>query len=111
MANNSIKSILLDSIASSILGVNYQAINENGTEGACFMIRIINNSTKDVTISFDGVNDHEFVPLGTIAQIEVQTNAQPTNSTALFNKGLIVYAKGTAGTGNVYLTGYYQERS
>lgn len=108
MPQNTVKALELFSIASSILGVNYQAINENGAEGACFLLRITNNSTKDVTISYNGLVDNEIVLAGQVLNLNVQTNSQPNNKTCLFPKGQIVYAKGTAGTGTIYLTGYYQ---
>jgi hypothetical protein len=39
--------------------------------------------------------------------INFQANAQPTSWTALVQKGLILYIKATAGTGTVYMSGYY----
>lgn len=108
MATNRVNAIPLTSIASSTVGSTYAAINATGLPDACFMIRINNDSTKDVTVSYDGTNDHEFIIAGDFLQVDAQNNARPNNFTALFPKGMVVYVKGTAGTGNVYLSGYYQ---
>jgi len=109
MPKNTVQAIELFSIASSVLDVNYQAINEDGAEGACFLLRITNDSTTNVTISYNGLVDHDIVLPGDVLNINAQTNSRPNNQTCLFPKGQIVYAKGTAGTGTIYLTGYYQE--
>jgi len=105
---NSVQAIVLTSIDSATFTGAYQAVNTSGLDKNCFMIRIINNSTHDVTVSYDGTHDHDFVPHGTVAQISFQTNAQPNNFTANLAKGTVVYVKGTAGAGLVYLAGYFQ---
>lgn len=104
---NVIKSIPLTNIASSTLTTTYQAINTTGLPNACSIIRIISTSTTGVTVSYDGVTDNDYVPAATISQLSFQTNGQPNNFASLLPVGTIVYVKGTAGTGNVYLAGYY----
>ena len=69
--------------------------------------RIINNSTDDVTVSYDGTNDHEYVPKATVVQLSFEANAQPNNFVSVLQIGTRVYVKGTAGTGNIYLSGYF----
>lgn len=108
MATNRVNAIPLTSIASSSVTGTYAAINTNGLPEACFMIRINNDSNKDITVSYDGTTDHEFIIAADFLQVDAQNNSRPNNFTALFAKGMIVYVKGTAGTGNVYLSGYYQ---
>jgi hypothetical protein len=108
MATNAVKPIPLTNIASSTVAGTYAAINASGLPNACIMIRIINNSNKDVTVSFDGTNDHEFVPTMTSVLLEFETNALPNAVAALLPIGTVVYVKGTAGTGNIYLAGWYQ---
>ena len=105
---NSIKAIPLKSIASSGVSSSYAAINSTGLPNGCFLLRIINNSNEDITVSYDGSTDNEYVPTMTTLQLPVQSNAQPVNSVAVFPIGTIVYVKGTGGTGYVYLAGYYQ---
>ena len=103
---NIVKSVTLGSLASSGISSTYTAVIT--LSNACFMIRIINNSDEDVTVSYDGTHDADFIPEMSSAQIQAQTNAQPTNSVANFAQGTTIYVKGTSGTGSVYVAGYYQ---
>ncbi len=108
MAMNLIKVIPLTSINSAAFTGAYQVVNTNGTANACILIRIINDSNVDVTVSYDGATDHDFVPAGTQNVLQFQANAQPTGNAALLAKGTKVYVKGAAGVGLVYLAGYFQ---
>ena len=105
---NIINAVELFYIGSNVIEDTYQSINSAGLPYACFLVRIINNSDEDVTVSYDGSTDHDFVPKNTTLQLPLQTNSQPSNYVALMAKGTIVYVKGTAGTGDVYLAAYYQ---
>jgi len=108
MAQNSVKPFQLTTILSSTMILNtFQAINPDGFEEAPFFIRVTNGSTMPVVISFDGINDHEFILSETAFDLPSQTNSQPNAQVALFPKLTVVYARGTAGTGNVTLSGYY----
>lgn len=108
---NALYPIPLTSIDSSTFTGSYQVVNTNGLPNPCFLIRIINNSDKDITVSYDGTNDHEFVPTKTSLQLPLQSNAQPTNWVSLIAQGTKIYVKGSVGTGLVYLVGYYQKTS
>lgn len=105
---NSIQAIALTSIDSATFTGSYQAINSSGLSKNCFMIRITNNSNKDVTVSYNGSTDHDFIKAGTSIQLSFQDMAQPNNFIANMSLGTIVYVKGAAGAGLVYLAGYYQ---
>ena len=107
MAQNSVKPFILSSILSSTLTGLYAPLNGTGFLQAPFFIRIVNSGSLAVTISYNGVDDHEFIPAGTIFELNSQTNSQPNAQVALFSKGTIVYIKGVAGTGSIYLSGYY----
>jgi hypothetical protein len=107
MAQNSVKPFLLSSKASSTVTGSYTALNSSGFIQSPFFIRINNASNQAITVSYDGVNDHEYISLGGILELPTQTNSQPNAHMALFPKGTVVYVKGTAGTGNIYLSGYY----
>lgn len=107
MAQDTVKALVLTSIASSTVTGTYQPINPNGTEAACFLLRIINDSDESITISYDGINDNEFLLANTFYDIATQTNSQPNARFALFAKYTKVYVKGSAGSGSVYLSGYY----
>jgi hypothetical protein len=107
MAQNSVKPFILSSMLSSAITALYAPLNGTGFIQAPFFIRINNASSQAITISYDGINDHEFLSSGTFFELPSQTNSQPNAQVALFPKNTIVYIKGTAGTGNIYLSGYY----
>ena len=107
MANKStVKAIPLTTIASSTLTGTYQAINALGLGFPCFVLRLNSTSTTAVTVSYDGTTDHEFLLNGATLQIMTQTNSN-VSTNAMFSASTKVYVKGTAGTGNIYLSGYY----
>lgn len=111
MAKNIIKNIPLQSIDSSTFTGNYQVLSA-GLPQACFLVRIVNNSDRDITISYDGSNDHDFIAQKTTLQLPIQANSQPASFVANIRQGTPLYVKGTAGgTGLVYLAGYYQPAS
>ena len=105
---NFVQAIPISSLDSAGIGVSYLAINAGGLPEACFLVKIINNSNTDVTISYDGINDNDFMQDGEIITLNLQTNSQPNNHIALMRKGTVIYAKGTAGVGLIYVVGYYQ---
>jgi hypothetical protein len=105
--------IPLTSVAGSAFTGSYQAINSSGLPQGVCILRIINNSSSDVLISYDGSTNHDFVTKsGGVLTINAQTNAQPNTSIANFRAGTIVYLNGTAlSTGNLYLAAYYQPQA
>jgi len=105
---NIVQAVTLTSLASASVTAAFQAVNTSGLPNACFMIKIINNSSEDVTVSYDGTNAHDYGPTLSTALLSVQNNAQPNNFINNFPVGTKVYVKGTAGTGNIYVAGYYQ---
>jgi hypothetical protein len=107
MAQNSVKPFILSTVLSSTVTALYAPLNGTGFLQAPFFIRINNASTMAITISYNGVDDHEFIPANSIFELPSQTNSQPGAHIALFPKNTIVYIKGTAGTGSIYLSGYY----
>ncbi len=107
MALNRIRSQTLGSIDSSTFTGSYQAINSTGFSNPCFLIRIINDSTVDVTISYDGTTNNDYLRTGETIQLPLQSNAQPMNFLSLMPIGTVIYVKGSAGTGSVYLASYY----
>lgn len=111
MAKNIIKAIELTHINSAAFTGAYQAINPTGLPNACFLIRIINNSNKSITVSYDGVTDQDFIIAGATFQLPIQSNALPNNYIANIKQGTIVYVKAAAGAGLVYLAGYYSPQS
>jgi len=107
MANNKIKALELASFNTTGLSGTYQVINSDGLQHPCVILRIVNDSNQDVTVSFDGSTDNDFVPTGTSLVLNGQSNALPNSFVANFSQGTKVYVKGSTGTGSIYLAGYY----
>lgn len=107
MAQNSVKAFPLSSLASASVTGTYAALNATGFPESPFFFRIVNASNMAITVSYDGVTDNEVVLANSVFPLESQTNSQPNAHVALFSKFTVVYIKGTAGTGTVYLSGYY----
>jgi len=108
MAKNSVKAIQLKSIdVSTISAITWVAFDE--LEEACSLIRITNNSDTGVLVSFNGTDDHEVVMDGSTVELNLQANSSPNNNVSKIKKGTVLYLSGTAGTGYVYLSGYYNE--
>lgn len=105
---NSMTYIPMTSIDSATFTGAYQVINTNGTTLPCFIYKIVNNSTVDVTVSVNGTTDHDYVPTKTAQVYDLQANKRPQNDMCLLAKGTKVYVKGSAGTGLVYLVGLTQ---
>lgn len=109
---NIVLPIPLSSVASStFLGAYLLLSATTGLPHPCIIIRIVNNSDTDATISYDGVNDHDFVPAMGSLNLEFQTNSQPQNQVCSLAQGTKIYVKGTVGIGLIYLAGYYQPQA
>lgn len=112
MARSYILAIPQTSVDAANLDNNFDQINPNGLDNACFLIRVINNSNITVQISYDGINVHDTILPNETLQLEFQTNSQPNGYMALIRKGTVIWAAsetGNPGVGTIYLAGYYQE--
>lgn len=96
----------LQSIASSTLTSSYKAIG-NALAYPARLIKIVNDSTEDVTVSWDGINDHDFVPGGSFTLYDCGTNRGNSSSSMDVPSGTAFFVKGTAGTGSIYLISLY----
>lgn len=106
---SSILAIPLSVFNSAAVAAGYQAVNgPNGLPFPCVILRINNASNAAITISYDGVTDHEYLAAGQLLQIDAETNALPKSNSCSFKKGTIIYIKGAAGIGTIALSGYYQ---
>jgi len=103
---NFVKAIPISSINSAAFTGDYDVLSV-GLDNACSILRIVNDSNRDVTVSYDGVTDHDYVVAGSNLTINAQTNSRIAGDIAQFRKGLPVHVKAAAGTGFVYLAGYY----
>ena len=95
--------------AATFAGAFLELSAVTGLPQACSILKIINNSTVGVVVSYDAITNHDFVPAGQQLLINAQSNSQPNNNVALFAKGTRVYILGApAGTGLIYLAAYFQ---
>ena len=104
MQKNRLLAIGLTSFDTSLFDGSFDAINPSGLDAAGCMLRIVNNSNKDVTVSFDGTTSHDLVVSGSTLQLYAPILAYDR---ADFAKGTVIYLNGAVGTGYVYLSGYY----
>lgn len=92
------------------LAGTYAALNTTGFADDIKILKIYNAGTLGVTISYDSVTDHDFWPAGATLIIDLQTNHADNSSygagTLNGRKGQIIFGKGTAGVGNLYISGY-----
>ena len=104
-----IKAIPLKSLASTSFGASYTLVTaSSGIPNPCLMLKIVNNSDEDVTVSYDGTTDQDFVPKGTVAELKPGDVNSPNNYSAIWAQGTQVWVKGSTGmTGSVYVSGYY----
>ena len=67
------------------------------------ILKIANPSNVDVTISWDGINDHDFVPAGSYMVYDLGCQKGEPAPAMEAAKGTQIYVKGAAGVGFVYL--------
>lgn len=108
MIRNWIDAVEMTSFDSSTMLATFQPIDATGLDYACFLIRIVNDSDKDVIISYDGTTDHDYLIAHDTLNLSIQRNSQPGSRVAQMRENSVIYLRGTAGTGNIYLAGYYQ---
>lgn len=93
------------SIDSATFTGNYQTVGTVLTRGAR-IIKFTNLSNVTVTLSWDGVNDHEILPTNSFVLIDV-SGAKENAQFLEVQMGTQFYAKGSAGTGSFYISVYY----
>lgn len=102
---NYINHIDRSSLGAGTFTGNLQAL---GTlSNTCSIIRIVNKTDKDLDISFDGVNDHDFLPTGETLELNLLSGNMPNDYALRVRQNTTIYVAATSGTGTVYLAGYY----
>ena len=102
---NSVLPIAMTSINATGVSTAYATINASGTTNSCIILRLVNNTNKNLIVSFDGINDHDFVKAGEILELSPTSNYAGIPG---FKKGTVIHVKSdAAGTGLAYLSGYY----
>src|SRR6185369_1385282 len=92
----------LRSLAAGSISVTYATVGGAFTH-AMRLFKIVNNTDGDLTVSFDGGNDNDFIPAGGFTLYDCTTNKTGSNSTFVFQNGTQVFVKGTPSTGSVYV--------
>lgn len=106
---NSVAPLPLSTIDSATFTGAFQLLSPAaGIAQAVQMLYISNNSNVVITVSYDGVNNHDYIIAGQTRMLNFQTNSQPNTSIAKLAKGTKVYVLGAAGVGLVALSGWYQ---
>jgi len=108
--SNNFNAIPLTTFDTSGLTGSYATLNGTGIEQPVKILKVINKSDTDITISYDGTTDQDIVSAGDAFIIDVQANNETGGGRRGYlrlSKGQIIYGKGSAGTGNVYIIGYY----
>lgn len=89
---------------------SYGTLNGTGFSDDIKILKIYNGSTVGIDVSYDGVTDHDYFPAGSTLILDLQTNHSDnaSNGSGTLNgrKGQIIFGKGTAGVGNLYIIGY-----
>ncbi len=71
------------------------------------LVKLVNNSTSLVTISTDGVNDHDVAPASSFWLYDVTSDSPEESGSIFAEQGRQYFIKGSAGTGSVYLVVQY----
>ena len=72
------------------------------------ILKIVNNSTSLVTISWDGVNAHDILPASSFALYDICSDTQREEGLYIA-QGTQFYVSGSAGTGLIYLASFYAQ--
>jgi len=71
------------------------------------IVKLVNNSNVLVTISVDGVNDHDISPASSFWLYDITTNHTTEYGSIFVHKDTQYYVKGSFGVGLVYLVVQY----
>lgn len=110
MENIYLSAIPLTTYDTSGLTGTYAALNGSGVEQSLKVLKMYNASDVLVTLSLDGTTDHDVIPAGGTFVLDIQTNSHGwggSNGHWAIRNGQIIYGKGSAGAGNLYIIGYY----
>ncbi len=94
----------------STLTGSYVSMNSTGFADEIKVFKVFNGSTVGIDVSYDGTTDHDYFPSGATLIVDLQSNhacnSAYSSGTKTGRKGQIVYGKGSAGVGNLYIIGY-----
>jgi hypothetical protein len=109
MPKNRVIGIPLGAFDSADLTADFQPLYAGGLPHALQFMRIQNYSTVDIIFSMDGITSNEIIGPGAVFEFPVQLFSQPRNQVAQIAAGSMLSVKWLteAGTGNIYISGYY----
>lgn len=99
---------VLRSLPSSGFSGSYQAIGTPLVYPSR-ILKFTNDTNVEVTVSWDGTNDHEVLPADSFLLIDIAANRQISNIFCAA-AGVQFYVNGASGmgnTGNFYISSYY----
>lgn len=113
MATDILKVLPVVTFDASMLKTSYQAVSNSAFAFPVVMFTIINDSTKQVVVSFDGVNDNCYLRSGSDRPLYPQTNAQPLSLKNAFAAQTKLWVRlptgATAGSGTIAFEAYYNQ--
>lgn len=108
--NSYFECITMATYDTSGLAGTYAVMNTGGFSDDIKILKIVSESDVGVTISYDGSTDNDYLKAGQSMIVDLQTNHACNSAygsgTKGGRKGQLVYGKGSAGTGNLYIIGY-----
>jgi len=109
---NPVTPLILDTIDAAVVTDDaWLPFDVSGIERASSIIRIINASYIDIVVSFNGVDEHEFIGYRETALLNLQTNSSPAGYVSKFRRGTVIYVRAILAAkgqlGNIYLSGYF----
>ncbi len=96
----------LRTVDSSTLSGSYVVIGA-ALANPSSILKMVNNSDVDVTVSTDGVNDMDVCPAGSFWLYDVTSDSPMESGSIFISQGTQYYIKGSVGTGSVYLVSQY----
>ena len=101
---------LTASYAGMNLAASYLIYTGDGFPDSIKILKYYNGSNVGITISYDGVTRQDYLPPGATQITDLQSNHADNSAygsgTLNGAQGQIVYGKGSAGTGSLYIVGY-----
>jgi hypothetical protein len=96
----------LQSIDGSTISVTYSPLGGPLPEEAR-ILKIVNVSNQDVTVSWDGVHDHDYIPSDSFTIYDFTTNKSRDTQISVAQKGTQLYVKGPTSTGFIFLVTFF----
>ena len=108
-AKNKLDAVVRNTFNCASLTGSYQAINPGGFSNDLAIYKMYNGGSLTVDISFNGIDDHDFIPSGGTFILDIQANKE--GDRAAWPAGRETFVKGTANAGIIYETGYTIKRT